>query len=699
VDRRLLRRGGMKSTVPYAAGSFLLLCAVVSASCGTSHSSGFDTGDGGLSDSPFPPDDANLPLGDGQGFGTGDDGGNSFGSSSGSSSGGTDGSAPQPTCKTLTRPCAMACTDFPTASVIDANTPMNAATYFNAADGAGAGPCLVDPQPGTLIPQNWLRPRFMVQPAAGQNLFQITLNSTRQANPYVIYTSSSSWTMPKKVWDALRGDSWGDVVNVKIRGVNTGGGAPTSVSGTFTIAPSLAGGSMIYWAAIGDKAASLDPTGVVLKPAMSWLEGFAPGDESVATTLTTDQVQLKLYRDGAATLKSGGAVECIGCHSAAPDGNSVTFIDTYPWPGSTASVAPVAQADGGFTNGQTPTWLTPGGEVVLSLPWLGATTFSKADWANEKVVVSSFGCGPVATAAGIYSQMNCQGQPNGGLMWGDLAAPGAGPSPADTPATVMQRALSTYGTSWGLIPRKGDPNGVEFPNWSHDGKTIVYVSSNAGTDGRLGTGTADLYSVPFNAKLGGTATPVPGASDPAAAEYYPAFSADDKYLAFVHAATQGGSGMYYNPYGEIYMVPFGGAATPTRLAANDPPACAAPVMKSPGVTNSWPKWSPDVESCADGNTYYWLVFSSTRQNISFNLANLQNDPVGPDGGKAFVPTSQLYITGVSVDGTGKITTYPALYMWNQPSTDSLHMPGNPQSNHTPIWETVHIPRPKPPVVN
>jgi hypothetical protein len=38
-------------------------------------------------------------------------------------------------------------------------------------------------------------------------------------------------------------------------------------------------------------------------------------------------------------------------------------------------------------------------------------------------------------------------------------------------------------------------------------------------------------------------------------------------------------------------------------------------------------------------------------------------------------------------------------MWNQPSTDSLHMPGNPQSNHTPIWETVNIPRPPPPVVN
>jgi hypothetical protein len=273
-------------------------------------------------------------------------------------------------------------------------------------------------------------------------------------------------------------------------------------------------------------------------------------------------------------------------------------------------------------------------------------------------------------------------------MWADLAAAGPGPSPTDTAAMVEQKALAAFGTSWGFIPRTGDANGVEFPTWSHDGKTIVYVSTNAGQDGRLASGTAHLYSVAFNGKMGGAATAVPGASDPTAAQYYPAFSADDQFVAFVEAAKQSkNNGMYYNPYGEVYVVPFGGAsATATRLAANDPPACQG--APSPGVTNSWPKWSPDVESCPDGNTYYWLVFSSTRENIAFNAANLQNGVAGP--------TSQLYITGISVDATGKITTHPALYLWNQPSADSLHMPGNPQSNHTPIWETVAIPRPPPP---
>jgi len=664
-----------KSIVACAAGAFLILSMVTSASCGTGQApETYPAGEGGLIDGDTGGGDLGVVAPGPEGGESG-----SFGSSSGSGDGGDAGGG-DITCLTLERPCTTACTDFPSAPFIDQNTPANAASYFTAGDGAGAGPCLVDPTPGTLIPQNWLRPRFRVVPATGQNLFQITLSSARQANPFTIYTSSTTWTMPKKVWDALRGDSWGDAVDVKIRGVNTGGGAPTSVTGSFTIAPALASGAMIYWAAVGDKAG------------MSWLEGFAPGDESVATTLTVGQVQLQLFRDGTGAAKDGGAVQCIGCHAAVPDGNSVTFIDNYPWPGSAADVAPVAALDGGFTEGQTPSWLTPGGTLPLSMPWLGTMAFSKADWANEKVVVTSFGCGSTSNGSAGFpylSQPKCGQQLTSALMWADLAAAGPGPAPTDTAAMIEQKQLAAFGTSWGFLERAGDPNpAAELPSWSHDGKTVVYVATNSGQDGHLGSGAADLYTVPFNARKGGNATAVPGASDPAAAEYYPSFSEDDRFLAFVQSKKQGTYGLYYNPYGEVNVVPFGGStATPTRLAANDPPACLG--APSPGVTNSWPKWSPDVETCGDGNTYYWLVFSSTRDRVPFNAANLQNGVAGP--------TSQLYITAVTVGKGGAIATYPALYIWNQPSTNSLYEPGNPQSNHTPIWEKVNIPRPPPPV--
>jgi hypothetical protein len=343
-------------------------------------------------------------------------------------------------------------------------------------------------------------------------------------------------------------------------------------------------------------------------------------------------------------------------------------------PGSTGQVAP---------------WLTPGGGQALSMPWLGIAAFSKSDWPSEQIAITSFGC-PQPTAGNQqtypWSGATCSTQPNGSLAWIDLAAT-VPASDAGSGYQLGADIMGDLGKSWGFLARNGDARGAEFPNWSHDGKTIVYVSTNAGQDGRLASGEADLYTIPFAARAGGTATPVPGASDPTADEYYPAYSADDQFIAFDRATTDGPNGMYYNPNAEVYVVPAAGAATPTRIAANDPPACQG-TAGSPGVTNSWPKWSPDVESCPDGNTYYWLVLSSTREGIPF-LYNSTNFKSPPDG-----PTSQLYITGFVVAQDGSITSYPALYIWNQATVSETH--GNsPQSNHTPIWEVVDIPSPPP----
>ncbi|HZU81721.1 MAG TPA: hypothetical protein VE987_02340, partial [Polyangiaceae bacterium] len=107
--------------------------------------------------------------------------------------------------------------------------------------------------------------------------------------------------------------------------------------------------------------------------------------------------------------------------------------------------------------------------------------------------------------------------------------------------------------------------------------------------------------------------------------------------------------------------------------------------------NSWPKWSPSVQSCSDGLTYYWLIFSSSRDGNTFNGMNFKMGPPSPP-----LPTSQLYLTAVTVNPDTKETkTYPALYIWNQP-VQSVMLPGSNQSNHTPVWEELAIPPPPPP---
>jgi Tol biopolymer transport system component len=215
------------------------------------------------------------------------------------------------------------------------------------------------------------------------------------------------------------------------------------------------------------------------------------------------------------------------------------------------------------------------------------------------------------------------------------------------------------GAASGTLTRTGDAGKVTEPAWSHDGKQIVYVSGKAIVDGRLDTGPADLYEVPYQSRAGGTATPLPGASDPSFTEYYPSFSPDDTFLAFTRVPQAGSA--YSNPQAEVYVLPFHGGVggTAIRLAANDAAACQTS-LGSPGLTNDWPKWSPQAVT-SGGKTYYWLTFSSKRAGTS---------------------NAQLYITAVVVDEVGQISTYPALYLWNQPSSDG---------NHTPSWDDFAIP--------
>jgi hypothetical protein len=101
---------------------------------------------------------------------------------------------------------------------------------------------------------------------------------------------------------------------------------------------------------------------------------------------------------------------------------------------------------------------------------------------------------------------------------------------------------------------------------------------------------------------------VPGASSAEFNEYYPSFSADSELMSFTRVAT--GQTFYNNAQAESFVVPVGGG-TPVRLAANDAPACVN--TPSPGITNSWIKWSPEVTQ-ADRRKFYWLTFSSTREN-------------------------------------------------------------------------------------
>jgi hypothetical protein len=522
--------------------------------------------------------------------------------------------------------CVGPCTDFPTEPIIDTGAPADAPTMFGGAP-TGPGPCVTEPEDGAMFPNNWLRPRVKFKATTPGTLHEIRIHADLQANDLVAYTTNEAWTMPKAIWLKLALHVRNQPITVTVRAA---GGGASSVK--FYIAPVKAEGSIVFWAA--------DPAELGTQNAMtSNLQGFAIGDESTVTALRVADVQMQT-RLANNNLRS---VKCIGCHNSTPDGASVGFIDLYPWNMAIAGVEP------GRT-GLLPAYVTPGGTDTIRQPGMGIFSFSAAHWrTGDRIAVAPY---YLDQPCGQYDQNKA----NVRLAWLDLEAP---------PVTA---GCPVEGTHFGIIARTGDARGAGNPTWSHDGKTIVYSSTNAGADGRLEVGATDLYQVPYNNRQGGTATPLMGAADPAFEEYYPSFSHDDKLVAFDRVPA--GGRMYANPMAELYVVPASGAAKPTRLAANDPPACSG--FASPGVNNHWAKWSPAMPgaSNADGKTYYWLIFSSNRYGTP---------PVGT------VQVSQLYATAIVVSEDAPYEapkTYPAIYLWNQ-KVETL--------NTTPAWDPFKIP--------
>jgi hypothetical protein len=313
-------------------------------------------------------------------------------------------------------------------------------------------------------------------------------------------------------------------------------------------------------------------------------------------------------------------------------------------------------------------------------------TFSAAHWsAGDRVVVLAYSPRNTGQSGVGFADGAPYPSHSDGLAWIDLetsATFGAQPEQGDVQMLINQQIAAQLGNAIGLLALDGETRSVAAPSFSHDGTRIVYTSAEATQDGRLAPGReADLHVVPWNDRQGGAVAPVAGAAEPGVAEYYPAFSADDRLIAFNRVASPDGAALYYRPDGEIYVVPSAGG-TATRLAANDPPACGG--EHSPGVINSWPKWSPavtavpppDAEFAPGARTYYWLIFSSARAYPgSFQLPRTQYSPND-------TRSSQLYMTAVVQDEHGAISTYAAVYLWNQdPST----------SNLTPAWDEFKIP--------
>ena len=457
-----------------------------------------------------------------------------------------------------------------------------------------------------LFPSNWIRLRFRFNTTHSENLFQIKLTIPNETSPLVIYTSNSSYTLDTATWQKLTTNAANEPIKVTVR-------SAVVASGAITGGPWSSATSTIQIAPVpaqGSVVYWTTSNGTVLK-------GFQIGSEAVPQSVLTP-----------AQTGTG----CIGCHTSTPDGLYVGFTASNdPATGDAPAFIDLRSVDGGLTR---PSFASTDALALLSREGQHAPAFSPGHW-----------------SAGDHIALTM------------LAVNGS----SEIAWTNLEATSQTQGQAWDLVARTGDTNQAASAAFSHDGQNVVYTSTTMQNSG-MNSDDGVLYVVPYNGGKGGTAKPLTGASDSSYLQFYPSYSHDDRFIAFNRfpnsAASESVPPTYNNPSSEVFVVPAAGG-TATRVAANDPPACLG--APSPGITNSWAKWSPQVlQAC--GSTYYFFVFSSDR------------DP-GAAGGP------QLYFAPVVVDGTGKVTTYAAIYPWNQPETEH---------NHTPAWDVFQLPPPPPP---
>ena len=619
--------------------------------------------------------------------------------------------------------------DFPALPLQGAGVPDDVGTLFGAPDAFTAGSlCVLEPQlsasgvEGAMIPSNWTRPRFRAQVGAGLDLFEFRLHSPIEANDLVAYTTEAEWYVPSAIWSAFAGRAGGTAVSVTIRAIDTTApGTPGGVKGDFNIAPVAVTGSLIYWTL----------SSALLTPQSSPLLGFAVGAEGTARVLnlTTEAWSGEIGEDGAelrgyydSPKLAGfpdGQVRCLGCHTALPDGQGVVFTDDWPWSKGAAALA-------AGNAGAIPTYIGQGARSVMKMPWWGSQSMSPAHFTpGDRVLVTSYG---TTFKSGLTRTQPWQALPSynttnpnlddkvkwHALAWIDLESNATiDVAVTDTPNYDMsttpgslgqreQQGAAAMGSAYGLIATGDTGVSDVSPAVNHRGDTIAYVATDFSPDGHpdYTATTASIRTVAYNKPAsgvgpqGGTSQPLAGASDTGHLDYYPSYSADDQFIAFVQAPVPSVSspdGPYSNRFGQVMIVPAGGG-TPTRLAANDPDTCAGDNTAA-GILNSSPRWSPDAIS-VNGKTYYFLIFSSARKYgdefaTQFSIAN---SPLGSYQGLPI--SSQLWLTAVVVDDkTGAVTTYPAYYVWNQ---NRAVLPGGTGAgiqafNLTPTWDAVQLP--------
>ena len=217
--------------------------------------------------------------------------------------------------------------------------------------------------------------------------------------------------------------------------------------------------------------------------------------------------------------------------------------------------------------------------------------------------------------------------------------------------TGIDRAFQVFdGDATKLLGTMTLPAGMAAtqPDLSRDDRTLAFVVPAAGTIspegdhhfkmGALWAASVDLQTIALGA-------PKPVLAAAGHNYYYPSFSPDGAFLMFDDAAdaadtaTSNGDA-FYNRGARVKLLHY-------------PPAAGAQPVDLPalnvadGLSNSWPRWSPFVQSYK-GRSVLWVTFSSNR-DYGLHLVNHGFDNCYPPEGPAYDQPQPLSKKGVTYE--------------------------------------------------